>query len=109
MTKNLIKHYEGDDAKNNFLESLFEFIVNGVQIKLSMLLSQKVSQQNKVVSENTTYLYKRADGVVTADIEEIVKFIILEYAFKPFKENKTVSLSKIAEQIDNIDVEIYFD
>lgn len=104
-----VKLYEGDDAKENFIESLFDFIVNGVQIKLSMLLSQKVSQQNKVVDENTTYLYKRADGVVTADIEEIVKFIVREYAFKPFKENKTVSLSKIAEQIDNIDVEIYFD
>lgn len=100
---NDIQFLTGVEARDNFVSSIVDFVSHGVQIKLSLVISRKA---NGSLSDNTLFLYKRPDGVSTADASDIVKFIVAEYGIKQVAETKNISLVKIAEQIDKIDVDI---
>lgn len=105
--KSIVNTYSGDKAKDAYMECAVEFIMDGVQLKISEWLSDKAKDKH-LEGADVSYLYTRPDGVSSADMSELIKWIVHKHFDLMLETGRPLSLKAVLDDIEKCDVEILY-
>lgn len=103
---NNVKVLKGKDVIEPFAKAIVDFIACGIELHTSRLINKKVKPG---YDGDITLLYTRPDGITTADPTELVRYVLDKYGKHYIKPGGQIMLSQITNEIEQIDLDIFYD